>query len=318
MKKIVTLFLAAVFLYSCGGNDKNTISESGTIESTEVIVSSQTAGKVLKLYKDEGAGVKTGDTLLVIDTESLELQYKQAAAARDMAKAQYDLMVKGARKEDIAQAEEGLKQTEANFDLAKTDNERMTNLYKGQAITKKQMDDSQARFVIAQAQLNSARENLSKLKNIARPEEIAQAKANYERNDAAVALIEKSIRDCSVISPINGFVVKKFVEAGETVSMMSALEKLSDLSSVELSIYVSETDLGKVKLGQTADVTVDSFSDKTFKGAVEFISPEAEFTPKNIQTKDERTKLVFKVKIKIDNPNFELKSGMPADAVINL
>ena len=318
MRKIILILLTAVFLYNCSGNDKNLIQESGTIEATEVVISSQVAGKVLKILKDEGAKVNSGDSILVIDKESLELQHKQAVAVLDIAKAQYDLLVKGARKEDIAQAEEGLKQAEANFNLAKVNKKRMENLFKGQAITKNQYDDAATRFEVAQAQFKSAKENYAKIKNIARPEEIAQAKANFEKAEAAVGLIEKGLRDCSVTSPINGFVVKKFVEAGETVSMMSSLVKVSDLSSVKLSIYISETDLGKVKLGQKAAVTVDAFPNKTFDGVVEFISPEAEFTPKNIQTKDERTKLVFQVKIKIPNTNFELKAGMPADASIKV
>jgi multidrug resistance efflux pump len=107
----------------------------------------------LKVLKDEGEKINTGDTILTIDKESLELQYKQAVAACDMAKAQYDLLVKGARKEDIAQAEEGLKQAEANFNVAKNDKERMDNLFKSQAITKKQFDDATARFEVSLAQL---------------------------------------------------------------------------------------------------------------------------------------------------------------------
>ena len=318
MKRIIVILLVSLFLYNCNGNNKNVINESGTIEATEVVISSQVAGKVLNILEDEGAKVNAGDTILVIDKESLELQHKQAVAVRDMAKAQYDLLVKGARKEDIAQAEEGLKQAEANFNLAKINKERMENLFKGQAITKNQYDDAATRFEVAQAQYKSAKENYAKIKNISRPEEISQAKANFEKADAAVGLIEKGLRDCSVTSPINGFVVKKFVEAGETVSMMSSLVKVSDLSSVKLSIYISETDLGKVKLGQKVEVTVDAFPNKIYDGVVEFISPEAEFTPKNIQTKDERTKLVFEVKIRIPNPKFELKAGMPADASIKV
>ena len=112
--------------------------------------------------------------------------------------------------------------------------------------------------------------------------------------------------------------MKKFVEAGESVGPLSSLVMLSDQSYVDLVIYVSETELGRVKLGQEADVTVDSFKNKTFKGKVIYISPSAEFTPKNIQTKDERTKLVYAVKVHIHNPDFELKDGMPADAVIKL
>ena len=102
------------------------------------------------------------------------------------------------------------------------------------------------------------------------------------------------------------------------LSMMTSLFKVSDLSSVDLVVYVSEEDLGKVQLGQTANIKTDTYKDKTYEGKVIYISPEAEFTPKNIQTKDERTKLVFAVKIKIPNPNYELKAGMPGDAEILL
>ncbi|MEJ5352342.1 MAG: efflux RND transporter periplasmic adaptor subunit [Melioribacteraceae bacterium] len=312
------LLITLLIINSCSKNNHNFIEESGTIEATEVIISSQVAGKVIKILKDEGDKVFAGDTILIIDQEALLLQLKQAIANRDIAKAQYDLLIKGARKEDIKQAEESLKQAEANFILAKSDKDRMENLYQTNSINRRQYEEALTRYEVALAQLNSAKELYNKVKNYARPEEIAQAKANYEKAAAAVGLIEKNIRDCFVTSPVNGFIVKKFVEAGETVSMMSSLVKVSDLSEVKLSIYVSETDLGKIKLGQKAEVTVDSFKDKIYKGTIIYISPEAEFTPKNIQTKDERTKLVFEVKIKIPNPNFELKAGMPADARIYL
>lgn len=320
MKKSKIFLLSAIlmFLYSCSGNDKNIISESGTIESTEVTISSKVNGEVKKILKDEGTQIAAGDTILIIDHEALDIQLRQMAAGRDIAKAQLDLLIKGARKEDIQQVFEQLNQAEANFGTAKNDKDRMENLFKSNAVTKKQYEDASARFDIAQAQLNASKENLNKIKNIARPEEIAQAKANYEKAEAAVDAIQKSIRDCYPVSPMNGFVVKKFVEIGETVSMMSSLVKISNLSKVEVVVYVSETDLGKVKLGEKAEVKVDSFPQKSFDGKVIYISPEAEFTPKNIQTKDERTKLVFAVKIEIPNPNFELKTGMPADVRIIL
>jgi HlyD family secretion protein len=314
---ILTLSFSLLVL-SCGNNNKNVIQESGTIEATEVTISSQVTGIVQKILKDEGSQLFTGDTILTIDKETLELQHRQAVAAQEMAKAQYDLLVKGARKEDIAQAEEGLKQAEVNYNLAKSDKERMENLFRSHAVTEKQYDDAVAKYQVAMAQYNTAKESLAKISHFARPEEIIQARANYERSAAMVHLVEKNIRDCTVTSPINGFIVKKFVEAGEMVSIMSALVKVADLTIVELSVYISETDLGKVKLGQKVEVTVDSFKNKIFEGDVIYISPEAEFTPKNIQTKDERTKLVFELKIRIANPNFELKSGMPADAKIIL
>jgi HlyD family secretion protein len=312
---LILSFIASIF--SCSDKEsKKVIEESGTIETTESVVSSQVSGKILQILKDEGAQVKAGDTLVIIDHETLDLQLRQNEALRDIAKSQLDLLIKGSRKEDVIQAEEVFNQATSNFNSAKTDYERMENLIKSNSVTQKQYDDAESRFDVAKAQLKGAQENFTKIKNIARPEEIAQAKANYEKNSAAVDATKKNIRDCFVISPINGFVVKKFTELGETVSMMSSLEKVSDLSKVEVRIYVSETELGRVKLGQKAELKIDSIKDKSFVGKVTFISPEAEFTPKNIQTKDERTKLVFAVKVEIPNPNYELKVGLPADVKI--
>ena len=242
----------------------------------------------------------------------------QAEANVDFAEAQLKLLKKGAREEDIKQAEEMLKQAEINFDQAKKDKERMTNLFESKSITKKQLEDATARYDVTLAQLNSAKENYKKITNLARPEEITQAEANLKRQKATADLLKKNIRDSYVTSPKDGFIVKTFVEEGETVSMLSSLFKVSDLSVAKLVIYVSEKELGKVKLNQEADIYIDTYEDKSYKGFVSYISPEAEFTPKNIQTKDERTKLVFAVKIEIPNPNLELKAGLPADAVIKL
>jgi len=308
-----------LFIYGCGnGNNGAKIEASGNIESTNVVVSSKVTGQVERLLKNEGNKVNSGDTVMILDHETLDIQLRQAIAGYESALAQYEMLKKGARQEDIKQVEEQLKQAQVNFDLAQKDKDRMTNLYNSKSITKKQFDDAIGRFDITQAQLTSAKENYTKIKNFARPEELKQAEANVNSKLASVDLLKKQIGDSYVISPINGFIVKKFVEMGETVSMMSSLFKVSDLSNIDLIIYVSEEELGKVQLGQTADVTTDSYPDKNYEGKVIYISPEAEFTPKNIQTKDERTKLVFAVKIRVDNPEFELKSGMPADAVIHL
>jgi len=316
--KIFLLSAALIFLYNCNGADINVISESGTIESTEVTVSSKVVGEVKKILKDEGTQIAAGDTILIIDHEALDIQLRQMTAGRDIAKAQLDLLIKGARHEDIQQVQEQLNQAEANFGIARSDKKRMENLFRSQAITKKQYEDASARLDIAQAQLNAAKENFNKIKNIARPEEITQAQANFEKAEASVDAIRKNIRDCYLVSPMNGFIVKNFTETGETVSLLSSLVKIADLSKVEVVVYVSETDLGKVKLGQKTELKVDSFPERVFEGKVVYISPEAEFTPKNIQTKDERTKLVFAVKTEIPNPKFELKTGMPADVRIIL
>jgi HlyD family secretion protein len=317
MKKLFLLPLAAVLLYACSGNGKDIlVEESGTIESTNVVLSAQSAGKITQLFFDEGARVKKGDTLLIIDHELLSLQLNQAIAGRDIAKAQLDLLIKGARAEDLQQAKEAFNQAEANLKLAETDKTRFETLYSSNAVTRKQLDDVLLRFEVVKSQYAAVQENLKKLEHLARPEEIAQAKANLAKSEAGIELLKKNIRDCFIISPINGVIVKRFVEAGETVSMMSSLLKVSDLSRVEVVIYVSEKVLPEIKLNQTASIVTDGQPDKTYEGKVIFISPEAEFTPKNIQTKEERTKQVFAVKLEIDNKSEDLKTGLPADVKI--
>jgi HlyD family secretion protein len=318
-KKSWLIIAASLFIFGCGnGNNKNSIEASGIIEATNVTVSSKVTGQILKLNFEEGDPVKSGDTLIDIDHANLNIQLRQAEAAEMQADAQLQLIKQGARSEDIKQAEDAVKQAKANYDLASRDKDRNEKLYQSKSITQQQFDNVLSKFEITSAQYNSAIENLKKIRNLYRPDDIKQAQANLDRQKAAVDLLKKNISDSYVIAPINGFVTKKFVEAGESVSPMSSLFMLSDLSYVDLVIYIPETELGKIQLGQDADVTVDTYNNKVFKGKIIYISPQAEFTPKNIQTKDERVKLVYAVKIHIANPGFELKDGMPADAVVKL
>ena len=321
MKIMQALFLIGISftLISCGnGDDKNMIEASGNIEATNITVSSQVAGEIQTILKDEGSMVSKGDTVLIIDPINYKLKLDEALSTLQSVQAQYSLLKTGARKEDISQNEESLKQAEINFNQAEKDKERFTNLLESKSITKKQYEDAVNKYEIASAQFNAAKENLMKMKNLARPEELSQAEANVNRTKAGIELLKKNYNDCFVTAPSNGFIVKSFVEEGEYAGMISSLFKLTDLTNVELIIYISETELGKVKLGQEAEITVDTYPEKSFKGKLIYISPEAEFTPKNIQTKEERTKLVFAVKISIHNPDMELKPGMPADAKINL
>lgn len=320
MKKVLASFSIVMMylLLACNGNNERNIEASGNIEATNIIISSQVTGEVLQIIKDEGAKVSAGDTIIIIDPETYELKLQEVLAVKDAAEAQLNLLKKGARSEDVNQAEENQQQAKIGFELAKKDKERMENLYQSQTITKKQYDDAVANYEINLARLNAAKENLQKIKNLSRPEELKQAEANLNRAIAIVNLIKKNLNDCYITSPSSGFITQKFIEKGETAGMMSSLFQVADLSTVEIVIYIRETELGKVKLGQNAEISVDTYPDKSYTGKVIYISPEAEFTPKNIQTQEERTKLVFAVKIKIDNSNFELKDGMPADAVIIL
>jgi HlyD family secretion protein len=320
MKSVLKISLIIILIYAtgCSNDDSNKITASGNIEIKETIVSAKVTGEVISILRDEGIRVNKGDTIIIIDHDNLDLQLAQAVASRQVAEAQLNLLKAGARSEDINQAENNLKQAGITLELAENDKDRMTDLYKSQAITKKQYEDVLAKYELSVSQFNTAKENLKKLKNLARPEEIKQSEANLERQIAAVNLLKKNIHDSYIQAPLNGYIVNMFIEEGETVSMLSSLFKVSNLDVAELVIYISEEKLGKVKLGQKSEVSTDTFKDKIYQGEVIYISPEAEFTPKNIQTEEERTKLVYAVKIRIPNPNQELKAGMPADATINL
>jgi len=310
----IALLLFVIFSGCSKKEDEGIISSTGTIESVNVTVSSKVAGQIDALNFKEGDKVKEGDLLLTIDHDLLDIQLRQAQAGVDLAQAQFNLVKNGATKNDIKIQADLVEQARINLDAAKTDRDRTENLYKENSITKQQYDNALSRYDLAAAQYQTAKDNLTKIKNITRPEDIESARANLNKAISAYDLLKQNISDCSVYAPVNGIISKKFVEKGEIVNPQSSLLKISDLETVNLTIYVSETELGKVKLNETADVTVDAYKDKVYKGKVIFISPEAEFTPKNIQTKDERTKLVFGVKLEIPNPQFDLKPGMPADA----
>lgn len=323
--KIKKYFYALVFLsvavlqYGCSnGTDSNTINASGTIESVNVTVSSKTSGTVYKINFNEGDRVKKGDLLIEISHDLLDIQLRQSEAGVELANAQLKLLRSGARREDIKQSEELMKQAKINMELALKDKNRAEELFRQDATTKKLYDDAIARYDLTLAQYNSAKENLAKIKTIIRPEEIEQAQANLKKAVSMVDLLKQNIEDCKVYAPVDGFVSKKFIEEGENAVMGGSLLRISNLETVNLVIYIPETDLAKVKLGQSAEIKIDAFKDKVYSGKIIFISPEAEFTPKNIQTPEERTKLVFAVKIEIANPQFELKPGLPADATLRV
>lgn len=317
MKFYLVLLILLFVMQGCNEKkNENEITASGNIEVTDVVISSKGAGQIKVFNIKEGDNVKRDELLLQIDHDLLDIQLRQMNANIEQAEAQLKLLQSGARIEDINMAEEQVRLSKINLDQAEADSERMRNLYETETVTKKQYDDALTRYQQTLNLYNSSLENLDKVKNLIRPEEIESAKANLKRNIANADLIKKNIEDCSVKSPVTGIVAKKFVETGEYVNPGSSLMKIADLSTAKLNIYINETDLGKIKLGQKAEVKTDSYKDRTYTGVVIYISPEAEFTPKNIQTEEERTKLVFEVKIEIPNPDNELKAGMPADALL--
>jgi len=301
MNYFITLVLALTLL-GCSGNQQNEISASGVIEGTDVTVGSDVSGKVKEIRVDEGSRVAKGDTLAVIDDTEYQIQLRQAVANMESFAAAYRLAVEGSRKEDVVQAETAFKTAEADYN-------RMRELLASQVVTQKQYDEAYAKFVTAQ-------QTFEKLQKGSRLEEINAARQRRDYSAAAVALLAKKTRDCRILAPSAGIVTLRGAEPGELVAVGTNLFRLTNLDIVKLMIYVNEQELPRVRLGDSARISVDGAPGRTFEGKIIYLSPNAEFTPKNVQTKEERTKLVFGVKIEVRNPDGALKPGLPADATI--
>jgi len=304
MNKLIAVIFCIGYLFGCSSHNEETISATGTIEATEIILSAQVGGQIKRVIADEGDVAWIGDTLLIIDNTDWVYQLEQARGGYEMAEAQFRLALKGAREEDVIQSE-------ANYENAKDDLKRMEELFHSRSVSEKQLDDARTRFTISE-------QMWEKMKRGSRQEEIDAARARRDQTKAQMASLQKKVNDCMVIAPIAGTMTKRYVEQGELASTGMALYKISNLSSMDITIYVSELDLPKVKLNQKAIVNIDAFKKKDYEGKVTFISSTAEFTPKNIQTNDERTKLVFSVKVKVPNPDGTLKAGIPADVTLHM
>jgi membrane fusion protein YbhG len=306
MRNNLTLAIPLILLLpllGCSGDGNNSIEASGTIEGTDVNIGTEVSGKVKEVLVTEGSRVTRGDTLVIIDDADYQLQLRQAQANAAASEAQYRLAIEGSRKEDILQAE-------AAYKTAETDYKRMKELLAQQSITQKQYDDVYTRYV-------SAQQTYEKLVRGLRKPEIDAARARRDQAVAQADLLMKKVHDCCITAPSPGTITLKSVEPGEFVTVGASVIRLTYLDRVKLIIYVNEQQLGNIKLGQKAEIRIDGRNESK-EGTVTYISPVAEFTPKNVQTKEERTKLVFGVKIEAENTDGVLKPGLPADAKLSV
>jgi HlyD family secretion protein len=315
-KHFFILFFSILFLSCSSKKSSELIQANGTVEAREVIVSSEVTGKIIQINFDEGSKVDSGFVLCQVDTELIYQRYLEVKSQAEALYAQYQLLLKGARAEEIEAMEEIVNRARANFENAQRQFERIKSLYEDGVVTQEQFDNAKTLFESSRAQYEEAKRKLEVLKKGAREEEIKSAFANYNRALAQMRTIKIQLEKSKITSPISGFVVGKFVELGEFVSSGTPIAKIANLDEVYIRIYVPEKELGLVKLNDTVNVKIDSHPDKVFKGSVVFISPKAEFTPKNVQTKDERVKLVYAVKVKVKNEDGIFKPGMPADVEI--
>lgn len=290
MKNQIGILLLAAIIVSC--NNKNDLYDaSGTFESTEIIVSSQANGQLVQFAVDEGDTLNAGAAVGYVDSTQLHLtklqlleNQKAILAGRPDVQSQIDA-------------------TQKQIDNTLLDKQRIENLVKGNVATQKQLDDVNSKLAVLQAQLAAQKSALNN----------TTTTLNEQGNavTAQLALINDQLKKCVIVNPINGTVLASYANTSEVTAMGKPLYKIADMSVMELKAYITGDQFAKVKLGQKVKVLVDDGSSKyrTYEGEVDWISNKSEFTPKTIQTKNERANLVYAIKIKVKNDGY-IKIGM--------
>ncbi len=293
-----------------------TVFVSGNIEATEVDLSFRLAGQIKTLPIQEGDRITKNQVIATLDTDTLEAALGSARGDISALAAVLDQLEEGSRKEDIESARAVAKASQSRLQNARDEFERYLPLHKQGAISSSTFDTKETALKVAQEDYNNASQRLAELEKGPREQEITAARGRLERAKFDLKRIELDIDHSTLRSQGSGAVLVKANELGEVVLPGATVATVAEIDEVWLKGYIGERDLGLVKLGQKAQITTDSFPGKQYEGVVTFISSRAEFTPKNVQTKEERVKQVYRVKITIPNKDQELKIGMPAEGYI--
>ena len=289
ISRIALLLMVPFFFAACSRNADKGFYGSGTLEATQVLVSSQANGTIMNMNVDEGDPVNTGQVIAVVDSEKLALQKKQLVAGL----AEVDLNMHNMRR-SVELAKENLDNTQKKYD-------RIAALYKEGSTTQQNYDDINTALSAAKIQHQNAQTSLQAMT------------AKKDQLKAQLALLERQLSDCVITSPVNGTVLEKLIDAGELAHAGSGIATVADIHDMWIKVYVTEAELGRIKLGQAARLETGIKPPQSFSGKVAWISPRAEFTPKNVQTREARADLVYAVKVTVDNPDGVLKIGMPGE-----
>ena len=321
--------LLPIFAFAaCRGGDDGPLRASGYVEATDVRVAPEVGGRIVEMTVDEGDRVSKGQTVARLDTSDADLAMRRTEAEHAQAVAQLRLLEAGSRVEEIRQASAQAESAQAEIVVAEselqaatTDLSRFEALLASNAGSRKQRDDAATRRDVAAARVTAARERaraaseaLARLKAGARPQELAAARARVAAVEAQIATLQKSQSDAIVQAPVAGVVTSRLADPGEIIAPRTAILVVTDLDRAWANVYVDEPVVPRLTLGQTIPLHTDA--GQRLDGKITFISPKAEFTPRNVQTAEERTKLVYRIKVTTDNRQGILKSGMPVEAEI--
>jgi HlyD family secretion protein len=314
---VVAAVVVILVLVNRGGNAEGTLAFSGTVEATEARLGFDVPGRVGWVAVHEGDSVTAGQALAGLDTTQAHAQLAQMQAQAAASRAVLTELLAGSRKEEIARARAAAKAANDRLDQAKTDLERTETLFKGGAVSPEAHDQAQTALEVAQSRADQAAEELRLVEKGPRAERIEAQRAEVARAEAAVRTQEAALALMTARAPFDAVVTVRHREPGESLSPGAPVVTLANMGDRWVRIYVPENRVGRVRLGRAATLSADSFPGKTYTGRVKYIASEAEFTPKNVQTSEERVKLVYMVKVQITgDPGQDLKPGMPADVAL--
>jgi HlyD family secretion protein len=313
--------LAGIRIYHMwleGRSSANEMKLSGNIEAHESLVSFKVMGRIIDLPVDEGMAMKAGDLLARLDSADYRQQVATDEATKRVRARQLVLGLAGSRWQDVEAAKQTVIDSKADLDQKKKDYARYEALYEKDEIPAQTRDQAATNVTRAQATYDRAQEILSELVEGTRKEELDVDRSNVRQAQENLDMSQIRLSYTVLRAPFDGIVLVRQAELGEVVSPGTPIVTLADLDNIWLRVYLPETDLGKVHWGQAVNVRTDTYPGKTYRGHVSVIASDAEFTPKSVQTEKERVTLVYRIKIDVENPNHELKPGMPADAYVDV
>ena len=317
---VIGLLFLQISLITCQKKkeDASEIEATGIIEAVKTEIKAQAQGEVKQILVQEGQKVKKGDVLCRLDEEKLRIQLSQVKAGQDAAQAKLKLAKMGTKKEMIAVAKNQVEIVAKQLELTEKDAERLARLFSQGSVSLSQKERADLALKTAQEQHKNAQENYQMALRGREKEEIEMVEAEIQGLIAQEQYLLRLIRDTEIRSPVDGILEIRHIEIGELALPGAILFSLIDLRQTYVQAYVPEKYTGRVKLGSEVAVSCDSYPGKTYKGKVNYISDEAEFAPKNIQTKEERLKLVYMIKSYLENEAGELKPGMSVDVKIKI
>ena len=313
---VVLILLTGAAIYKVYRPQNQGITATGTIEVTKADITPKVSGYIRGLKFDVGTKVQAGQTVLTIERKDLTAQLLRDKAALAKAKTQLAELENGSRSQEVLEAEAAVQSAEAVAANARKDYNRYEALHGQGAVATQQLDTARLNNEVAARSLKTAQAKLSLVQEGNRSETIEAQRLEVEQAQAVLEASRSQVADTVVVCPADGLILSKNFEDGEYVTAGAPIATLGEMQDCWVKVYVDSGSLGKIQVGQEAEVRVDAFPNRKFTGKIKEISQNAEYTPRQSITKRERANMVFAVKVKLDNSEGIFKPGMPADVVI--